>query len=92
MTISIKSDISIPEDEIHFKDGDKLLGKIINIGPTNKEIMDALYPKFVPRWSNAEECPVCHELGMPQWQETSTARMCACCKYVQEKVNTIESK
>lgn len=40
---------------------------------------------FTALWVDAEECPNCHEKGMPKWQESSTARRCSNCGHVEER-------
>lgn len=53
----------------------------------NHNLMSDFYPEeFIPKWSNAEECPMCHELGMCKWENLSTARMCQNCKYIEERI------
>jgi hypothetical protein len=46
----------------------------------------AFYPTFESRWNNAEKCKICNQLGMPSFQETSTARRCACCGWIEERL------
>ena len=48
--------------------------------------------KFEPQWNNAQVCPKCKELGMSVWQESSTARMCANCKFIEERTSQTEER
>lgn len=49
-------------------------------------LLNDFYPEpFTPKWYNAEECPACKQLGMCIWQESSTARKCQCCGYIEER-------
>jgi len=51
-----------------------------------EDLSSAFYPVFEPRWNNAQKCKLCENLGMPQWQPSSTARRCACCGFIEERV------
>ena len=46
---------------------------------------------FVPKWTNAQKCPLCGQLGMCEWSESSTARMCQNCKHIEDR-DYIEKK
>ncbi len=46
--------------------------------------------QFVPRWDRSDKCPACGELGMCQWQPTSTGRRCANCGHIEDRQTTEE--